>query len=233
MHHNLKISAQNIRDVVKLANKYITNKSNPDKCIDLLDMICASKKIKKIQFDKLDKLNKELANIKKEKEKFIYEDNYEEASLCKKEENLISLKIKKLMENEANDITYKDIVETIAKKTSIPLLENKREVFTKISQSLQKRILGQEKAVDRLLKNIWFKLQGYEKPLSLLLVGPSGVGKTEAIKTISESIEKSKLIRLDMSEYNLDTSINKLIGVSAGYVGYDDNYIFRSVMDNP
>ena len=71
------------------------------------------------------------------------------------------------------------------------------------------------------------------KPLSLLLVGPSGVGKTETVKTIANSIPSSKFIRLDMSEYNLDTSINKLIGVSAGYVGYDDSYIFREVIDNP
>ncbi len=232
-HHNITISEQNIKDIVHLANKYIPNKSNPDKCIDLLDMICASKKIKRIHFEKLEKLNQELESIKKKKAEFIYKDNYEEASLCKKEENLIALKIKKLTMQKENNIIYEDILETIAKKTSIPLLENKKEVFKNVKNSLHQEIMGQDKAVEKLLKNIWLKLNGYEKPLSLLLVGPSGVGKTASVKTIAKSISKCNLIRLDMSEYNLDTAVNKLIGVSAGYVGYEDNYIFRSVIDNP
>ncbi len=232
-HHDLKISDQNICDIVTLANKYMPSKSNPDKCIDLLDLICASKKMKTIPFEELESLNKELENIKKQKEKNIYEDNYEQAALCKQQENLLVLQIKNLMGSKENCITYEDILHTISKKTSIPLLEDKKALFGVIKQNLETNILGEEKAVRSLLKNIWFKFNGYSKPLSLLLVGPSGVGKTESVKTIAKSISNSKLIRLDMSEYNLDTSVNKLIGVSAGYVGYDDDYIFRSVLDNP
>ena len=232
-HHQLKISEQNIKDIVYLANKYITTRSNPDKCIDLLDMICASKKCKKIHFEKIDELNKELEKIKKQKENYIFSDDYEQASLCKKEENLLTLQIKKLMNSSDIEITYEDILKTISKKTSIPLMENKKEVFTTIKLALNDRIKGQEKAIQMVLKNIWYKLNGYDKPLSLLLVGPSGVGKTETVKTIASSIKNSQLIRLDMSEYNQDISINKLIGTSAGYVGYEDSYIFRQVMDNP
>ena len=232
-HHALSISEKNIKDIVTLSNKYLPTKSNPDKSIDLLDMICASKKIKKIHFAAIENLTKELENIKKQKEQFIYEDNYEQASLCKREENLLSLQIKKLMKTEKTEITYEDILETISKKTNIPLLENKKELFLQIKKDLKEKIKGQEKAISLLLKNVWLKLNGYEKPLSLLLVGPSGVGKTETVKTIADTISKSHFIRLDMSEYNLDTSVNKLIGVSAGYVGYEDDYVFRNVLDNP
>lgn len=232
-HHGLKISEQNISDIVRLANQYMPSKSNPDKCIDLLDLICASKKLSKIHFEKLENLNKELESIKKKKKMFIYEDNYEQASLCKQQENLLVLQIKNLTSSKEDCITYEDIVNTISKKTNIPLLEDKKALFKEIRKNLEASIMGQEKAMKTILKSIWLKLSGYSKPLSLLLVGPSGVGKTESVKTIAKSIKNSKLIRLDMSEYNLDTSVNKLIGVSAGYVGYDDDYIFRSVLDNP
>ncbi len=232
-HHQLKISEQNICDIVTLADKYIKTKSNPDKSIDLLDMICASRKIKGIHFDKLDMLIKEKEKIEKQKKQYIYEDNYEQASVCKEKENKIIKKIDALTSNLENEITYKDILETVSQKANVPLLENKKEIFDSIKNNLTTKILGQEKAVRLLLKNIWLKLNDYDKPLAILLVGPSGVGKTETVKIISESIPKSNFIRLDMSEYNLDTSVNKLIGVSAGYVGYDDQYIFRSVLDNP
>lgn len=233
LHHNLKISDKNICDIVELADKYIKSKSNPDKSIDLLDMICASKKIKGLHFDKLDALTKELKSIQKQKEQYIYEDNYEKASICKEKENAYLLQIENITSHKEDEITYEDILETIEKKTNIPLLENKNQIFDTIKKHLNEKILGQEKGVQLLLKNIWLKLNNYDKPLSLLLTGPSGVGKTAAVKTIAESISKGNLIRLDMSEYNLDTSVNKLIGVSAGYVGYDDNYVFRSVIDNP
>ena len=101
-----------------------------------------------------------------------------------------------------------------------------------MKKNLENHILGQEKATEKILKNVWWKLNHSNKILSLLLIGPSGVGKTETVKWISKSLN-TNLIRLDMSEYNLETSVNRLIGVSAGYVGYTDQYIFRKVLDNP
>ncbi len=135
--------------------------------------------------------------------------------------------------HNASRITYQDIIETLEQKSNIPLVENKKEIFKSIKSNLEKKIVGQEKAINKLLKNIWIKLNGEEKPLAILLAGPSGVGKTETVKTIAKSIKKSNFIRLDMSEYNLEGSVNKLIGVSAGFVGYNDQYLFRSVLDNP
>lgn len=232
-HHNIKISEENIEDIIKLSNKYLKSKSNPDKSIELLDMICANKKIKGISFEKIDSLNKKLSEVIKEKEKFIYEDDYENASICKKKENELKAKINGLKCVQENVITHEDILEVIAKKTNIPLLEDREKLFKMLKEELHNKILGQDKAINTILKNVWIKLQGNSKPMSILLVGPSGVGKTETVKIIANTIFKNNLIRLDMSEYNLDTSINKLIGVSAGYAGYDESYVFRDVIDNP
>lgn len=232
-HHHLVISEENIEDIVSLADKYIKTKSNPDKSIDLLDMICARKKVKDISFQELALLNKKLEKVKTEKKEAIQKNDYDAAMRCKEQENLLTLQLEKQASLKSNTITKQDILETIEKKTNIPMLENKKELFTSIKKNLESNILGQDKAISKILKNVWFKLNNTEKPLAILLNGPSGVGKTETIKLISKSIPKSKLIRLDMSEYNLDTSVNKLIGVSAGYVGYEDTYIFRSILDNP
>ncbi len=232
-HHHLVISEENIEDIVELADKYIKTKSNPDKSIDLLDMICARQKVKGISFPKLEQLNKKLEQIQKEKKNAIQENDYDTATRCKEQESLLTLQLEKLKSTKKNTITKLDILETLEAKTNIPMLENKKELFINIKKNLKENIVGQDKAISQILKNIWFKLNNLQRPLVLLLNGPSGVGKTESVKLISKSIPKSKLIRLDMSEYNLDTSVNKLIGVSAGYVGYEDSYIFRSVLDNP
>lgn len=232
-HHHLLISEENIMDIIKLANQYIKQKSNPDKSIELLDTICASKKMKGISLQQLTDLNKRMKDIVKEKENYIYQDDYENASICKEKENQLLSEIEKIKSSYENKITYDDILEVVAKKTKVPLLENKTILFSKLKKELKEKIIGQERAIDLVLKNIWIKLNHSNKPLSLLLTGPSGVGKTETVKVIADSMYNGELIRLDMSEYNLDTSVNKLIGVSAGYVGYDDAYIFRKVMDNP
>ena len=196
-------------------------------------MICASKKVKNIHFEKLDQLNQELEEIKKQKKEFIYQDDYEQATLCKEKENQKKQEIQATMVHNASQITYQDIIETLEQKSNIPLLENKKEIFSLIKNNLETKIFGQEKALNKILKNIWIKLCGEEKPLAILLAGPSGVGKTETVKTVAKSIKKSNFIRLDMSEYNLEGAVNKLIGVSAGFVGYNDKYLFRSVLDNP
>lgn len=232
-HHHIEISEQNVDDIVRLADTYIKNRCNPDKSIDLLDMICASKKMKTIRFDEMELLTEELEAIKQQKEKFVLSDDYEGAFHCKEKEKKLENCLDLLKEDFGREITYQDILEMVAKKANIPLLEDKEEILKTIQMALSKKILGQEEAIQKVVRNMSLKLNGMKKPLSLLLVGPSGVGKTATVKQIASSAFKNKLIRLDMSEYNLDTSVNKLIGVSAGYVGYDEHYIFREVIDNP
>ncbi len=231
-HHHITISDENIKDLVKYADIYLKTKSNPDKTIDLLDMICASVKVKNASFIELERLNTSLEKIKKNKEEAFLKKDYDLATKYKEEENLLLKEINQITKKKKTSITKKDILEVIEKKTNIPILKDKKEIFLQIKNNLEKQIIGQPDAIKQILKNIWLKLTDDSKVLSILLNGPSGVGKTESIKQIAKGI-KTNFIRLDMSEYNLDTSVNRLIGVSAGYVGYDDAYIFRSILDNP
>ena len=232
-HHKIVISEKNIEDIVHLTNKYVKNKSNPDKSIELLDMICANKKMKGISLKSLAEINEKINKITKEKEQYIYQDDYDKAALCKEKENDLRQKLNTIKNSYENKINYNDILEVLAKYAKLPLLQDKKQTFTNLKNNLKEKIWGQEKAVQSILKNIWIKLNVDNKPLSLLLTGPSGVGKTETVKIIADSLFLGNLIRIDMSEYNLDTSVNKLIGVSAGYVGYDDSYLFQKVLENP
>lgn len=233
-HHNLNITEENINDIVYCANKYIHNKNNPDKAIDLLDTVCAKVKNKLKNISIIKELKEKLKDVIEEKEKNVLLNNFDEALNLRKEELKLKDKLNDTIKNKCRVITKNDILAVIENKSNIPVLEDKDAIYNRIKNNLSNKIYGQKEALDKILKNIKVKLNGTNKPLSLLLVGPTGVGKTESVKVVADSIsKKSKLIRLDMSEYNLETSVNKLIGTSAGYVGYDDECIFKQVKLNP
>lgn len=229
-HHNIKITNENIEDIVTLGNKYLFGRKNPDKTIDLLDSVCAYVKRKNMLI-KTDKNSiNELKKLKKEKEEYVRHNEYDKAlSICEK---ISALENKEQEKKESNEvITKNDILKVIENKSNIPMFLDKEEVLNKIENILNEKIYSEEKAKKQIINNlrIYFKK---DKNLKLLLLGPSGVGKTSSVKYISEVL-KNTLIRLDMSEYNLETSVGKLIGVSHGYVGYDDDYIFNKVKYNP
>ncbi len=232
-HHNITITSKNIKDIIYLANKYIYNKNNPDKCIDVLDSVCAKVKLNSLSYNPIEKLKKQLNKLQKEKEEFIVKQDYVKALKYKTKADDIKNKILVMEKSPQNKITKNDILKVIENKTNIPILENKAKVYNKLKKDLSKNIIGQKEAVDKILLNFKRKQNANNaKPLSLLLSGPTGVGKTYTVKMIAKSLNIN-LIRLDMSEYNLDTSVNKLIGVSAGYVGYNDDFIFKQVKENP
>lgn len=228
-HHHLKITEENINDIVNLGNKYLFKRKNPDKTIDLLDSVCAyvKRKSANISYNKENK-NK-LNQLKREKEDLVKNGLFDEAlKVC---EDISKLENKEKDMQCDDIITKSDILKVIESKSNIPLNLNKEEALNKITKILDEKIYSEEKAKKQIINNlkIYFKK---DKNLKLLLIGPSGVGKTTSVKLISNALNNN-LIRLDMSEYNLETSVNKLIGVSHGYVGYDDDYIFNKVKYNP
>ena len=231
-HHDVLITKKNIKDIANYANRYIFNKNNPDKCIDILDSVCAKVKFKNKLKSKKNILQEKLNNILLEKEEYIIKQDYQNALKKKTLEN----EILKELENSNNSqkllITKRDILEVIENKSNIPILENRKKIILKLKKCLEKNIFGQDEAIKEIIDTFKHHFHLKNKPMSILLSGPSGVGKTYTVKTIAKCLNIN-LIRLDMSEYNLDTSINKLIGVSAGYVGYDDNYIFKDLLEYP
>ena len=230
-HHNITISDKNIEDIINLSNRYLFQKKNPDKAIDLLDSVCAYVKRKNTSKEKLMNYEKRLKELTKEKERYVKENTFDKALETCLEISEIENKILNLKEKKEDEITKEDILKVIEHKSNIPLFINKEELLNKVKKELHTKILYEDGSLNRIIENLKVYYET-EESIKLLLVGPSGVGKTSCIKILSE-VTKTNLIRLDMSEYKEASSISKLIGSHAGYVGYDDPFIFKEIKYNP
>ena len=227
-HYNIKITSQNITDIVKLTDKYITDRKNPDKTIDILDSVCAMKEVASDNTAKILEYENAKKQIVTKKENMVKSHNFKKALEFSCAEVKIDKEIKKAT-NQALKITEKDILTLISRKCNIPILESKIN-FKSLGKHLKNNLIGQDKAIDKIIDNL--QNHDEDKPFSLLLTGSTGVGKTETVKQISKYLNMP-LLRLDMSEYNQDITINRLLGSSAGYVGYDDGAIFDKIKMEP
>lgn len=234
-YHNVTINEQIINEIVNLTEKYIYNRYRPDKQIDILDEVCSKVSIKDNK--NYNEKNKKINEFTKMKEKYLKENNIKKAYEYKIKES----KLKKEIKNNQikKEVTINDIAIVINNKTSIPIYEiikDNKKIINEIKNKLKDTITGQENAIKELI-NISKRIKlGYKenKCISLLFSGPTGVGKTKLALTYANLISKSKPIKLDMSEFSDTTSINKFLGSSAGYIGYDDNkYVLNTIKDNP
>lgn len=225
-HYNIKISEENIRQIVDLTNKYILDRFNPDKSIDLLDSVCAMKEVKSPKEKNIIILKNKLSNIIEAKEKMVKNNNFEEALNYRKQEIELNEKIEK-EKNSSNRITNNDIKEVMLRKSNIPNMKNN---WKDLKAYLNNEIVGQEEAINEIIASL--KSKESDLPVSILLTGSTGVGKTKTVKEIATYL-KMPLVRLDLSKYNEPVSINRLIGSSAGYVGYDDENIFDRIRMYP
>lgn len=230
-HHRIKITNENIEDLVTLANKYLFKKKNPDKTIDLLDSVCAYVKRRNILKEELTPLEKRLEELTLLKEKYVKDSMFDKAldtclSISELEEQITSLK-----EEKSDGIKKEDILKVIEAKSNIPLFINKDELIENLQNEMQKNILFEYDAINKLMENLRI-FYDKESMMKLLLAGPSGVGKTSSVKLLNK-VTGNNLIRLDMSEYKESSSVSKLIGTHGGYVGYNDPFIFKEIKYNP
>lgn len=243
-YHHVKIDNKIVESIIDLSEKYIYDRSRPDKCIDILDEVCSKVSIKENKQTKdIKKIKETLKKINKEKNSLIIENNIEKAYQYRKEETNLTSTLNELETNyklDVKEVTMEDIAIVINNKTNIPIYEilgdNSKTIKT-IEDNLKKEIIGQDEAIDKLMK-ITKKIKlGYKdnKVNSLLFVGASGVGKTMLSKLFANyTVGLDNFIRLDMSEYSDATSINKIMGSSPGYVGYDDNKnILEEIRNKP
>lgn len=222
-HHNCIITEENIKSIVKYSDKYIFNRFNPDKSIDILDSVCAH-----VQLARPTK-NNALSALQKKKEKFLQNKKYKDALETE-------LKIKNLIENTNRiQITDEDILKIIEYRANMPVLDNFNNKIIKLSSLIKSHIFGQDKAIDKVCDALKEKyLIDNSKPLSLLLLGNSGTGKTSLAKEVANNLFGTKqFLRLDMSELSGDGALNKLLGASQGYVGYEDDCLFNKIKDYP
>ena len=241
-YHHVIISDVVIDKIIELSNKYIFDKKNPDKAIDILDTVCTKVSIKENKdIIKINKLKEELDILKKEKNNLIIKHHFNEATIIRNKEiiiesnlNSISLKNKKQRKRK---ITISDVATVIEDKTNIPIYEVHDNIkkIAGLNKYLKNIIIGQDNIIDSLTdisKKIVLGLKS-NLPYSFLFVGKSGVGKTMLVKEFSNYM-KIPLIRLDMSLYKESYSISKIIGSSPGYVGYNEyNSLLDKVRNNP
>lgn len=235
-YHGVKINENIIDKIMELSKRYIYDRCEPDKSIDILDEVCAKVSLKEVKEEvQIRKYYDELENVKKEKNKSIINQNYDKAySLREKEEDIESkineLEMIILEKKKRRKVTINDVIEVVNMKTKIPVYELNNDINKQIEvmkNNLRENIIGQNSAIDKLLeitKKIKLGIKDSNKSYSLLFCGPSGVGKTYLSRVYAKNLVGEKnIIKLDMSEYTDSASINKLIGSPAGYVGYNDN----------
>jgi ATP-dependent Clp protease ATP-binding subunit ClpC len=238
-HHRLIISDDAIVSAVKLSSKYITDRFLPDKAIDVLDEASSKVRLKVSSLSPEGKeLDKELRAIIKEKEDAIRNQEFEKASQLRDDEADMKEKIREVSEEWRNEhdankptVTSEHIAEVIGMMTGIPvtkLTESESERLLKLEDTLHQRVIGQSDAivaVSRAIRRARVGLKSPNRPIgSFIFCGPTGVGKTELAKAISEAVfgSEDNMVRVDMSEFMEKHSTSKLIGSPPGYVGYDD-----------
>lgn len=232
-YHKVHISDYLIRVCAVLSERYITDRFLPDKAIDLLDEGCARACIRSTEIADYDKIKKEI-EVMESIEKSITEQNEPDyQALAEIKSKLIHAHEKeKICKEKAENIqvTGEDITKVIELWTGIPSSKVAETEFLKIARldsSLKKRVIGQDEAVETLskaIKRTRVQLNKRRRPASFIFVGPTGVGKTELVKALSEEMFDSTepLIRLDMTEYMEKHSVARMIGSPPGYVGYDE-----------
>ena len=244
-YHGVIISDEILKNIISLSNRYIFDRKQPDKCIDILDEVSSKVSLNKTNnIYKLDNYKNELYQIQEEKNNYLIKHDYINAcKKSKKEKELLSklnnYKIKGIS-NKYKKIELSDVLSVISLKSNIPVDEMvgiNNKYLMNLSNKLHNSIYGQDEAIDELL-NITKKIKsGFKKdnkPVSFLFVGPTGVGKTKLALEYGKSIFNNNVIKIDLSEYRDTSSINKLLGSPPGYIGYDNNkYIFEEIRRKP
>ncbi|MEG0005598.1 MAG: ATP-dependent Clp protease ATP-binding subunit [Clostridium sp.] len=230
-HHRVIIEDDVIKEAVLLSERYIRDRFLPDKAIDVIDEAASKVNLNATEItdlivinDKLDNINS-LIEIARDKQDYENLANYKMDELKLKES-------KEALESKVNNIKLKieDVASVVEQWTKIPvqrITEDEAQRLLALEDRIKENVIGQKKAIESLSKAIRRNRSGFKKkkkPSSFIFVGPTGVGKTQLVKTLAKELFNSEdaLIRIDMSEYMEKHTVSKLIGAPPGYVGYDE-----------
>ena len=230
-HHNVILPDEVLKAAVDYSVQYIPQRSLPDKAIDLVDVTAAHLAAQHPVTD-VHAVEREIEAEKDKQEKAVEAEDFEAALNYKTRIAELEKKIENHTEDMKVTASVNDVAESVERMTGIPVSQmgaSDIERLKDMDHRLQTKVIGQDKAVEAVAKAIRRNRAGFDegnRPIgSFLFVGPTGVGKTELAKQLALDMfgTKDAIIRLDMSEYNDRTAVSKLIGTTAGYVGYDDN----------
>ncbi|QZA33098.1 ATP-dependent Clp protease ATP-binding subunit [Hydrogenibacillus sp. N12] len=238
-HHRVKITDEAIEAAVHLSHRYITDRFLPDKAIDLIDEAASRVRLNAYTIPpNLKQLEKELEEVRKEKDAAVQSQEFEKAAALRDKEQ----KLKEALERERQawkerqgqtdaEVTPEDIAQIVSSWTGIPvtqLKEEETERLLNLENILHERVVGQDEAVESVARAIRRARAGLKDPKrpigSFIFLGPTGVGKTELARALAEALfgDENALIRIDMSEYMERHTTSRLIGAPPGYVGYEE-----------
>ncbi len=250
-HHGITVTDEALEAAVKLSVRYINDRFLPDKAIDLIDEAASSMRIRSLTSPPpLKELEEKIALAQEEKQALAAQEKYEEAAAKLEEQKALKKEYEEKKSSWKADakkhhsqIGENEIAQVVTQWTGIPvarLLEEESQKLLKLEEELKKRVIGQDEAVSAIARAIRRGRAGLKDPRrpvgSFLFAGPTGVGKTELSKALSELLfgNESKMIRLDMSEYMEKHTVSKLIGSPPGYVGFDEGgQLTERVRRNP
>ena len=230
-HHNIELPDAVLKAAVDYSVQYIPQRSLPDKAIDLIDVTAAHLASQHPVTD-IKTLEADIADAKAKQEEYAQKEDYESAINEKMRIQKLQAELDNHTENQKVVAKVNDVAEAVERMTGIPVSQmgaSDIERLKDMKSRLQAHVIGQDKAVEAVSKAIRRNRAGFDegnRPIgSFLFVGPTGVGKTELAKQLALDMfgNKDAIIRLDMSEYSDRTAVSKLIGATAGYVGYEDN----------
>ena len=232
-YHRVKMSDEIVRKTVVLSERYITDRFLPDKAIDLLDESCTHAALRNKELEEFDRSSARLSELKLQEEELASEEQIDYEKLATVRYEIAKLE-KQLDETDKDkltaEVTEEDIAHVIELWTGIPaskVQENELNKLADLEQHLKSKVIGQDEAVEALaaaVKRSRVQISPRRRPASFIFVGPTGVGKTELVKVLSEELFNTPetLIRLDMSEFMEKHSVSKIIGSPPGYVGYEE-----------
>jgi ATP-dependent Clp protease ATP-binding subunit ClpC len=238
-HHNVVYTDEAIEACVKLTSRYMTDRFLPDKAIDALDEAGARVHISNISVPKeITDIEQKISETKDKKNEVVRSQKYEEAAKLRDIEKKLQTNLDEARKKWEDDmkahrqtVTIDNVAEVVSMMTGIPLQkisQNENKKLAELNKELKKAVIGQDEAIDKIAKSIQrsrIGLKDPNKPIgSFLLLGPTGVGKTELAKAIARQVFDSEdaLIRIDMSEFMEKFAVSRLVGAPPGYIGHDE-----------
>jgi len=238
-HHNVEYTDDALENCVKLTERYITDRNFPDKALDAMDEAGSRAQLVQVKVpDSLLKLEKNLETVTKDKKKSVHHQDYEAAAKYRDLERKIKLNIdletkswEQKLREKRKSVDGEKVAQVVSMMSGIPLSkisQSENDKLAKLEDNLKSRVIGQDKAVSKIVKAILRNRIGLKDPNrpigSFIFLGPTGVGKTQLAKELAEEVfgDKDSLIRIDMSEYGEKFSSTRLTGAPPGYVGHEE-----------